>query len=146
MPGTQLSPPAYQGRTLPTEPSLQLESYHLILSLSNVVRINVIMVQCFCSILQLGKVALGPGVYPNSEPLSGAASDASSPLVDVPSTSLSFLKQLFGCAISGVMWAAGPVENSCILGKRMQGTLLYWGNMLFFSSKHKPMSGRLYPH
>lgn len=84
MPGTQLSPPAYQARTLPREPSLQLESYHLILLLSNVVRLNVIMVQCFCSILQLGKVALGPGVYPNSEPLSGAASDTSSLLVNVP--------------------------------------------------------------
>lgn len=99
------------------EPSLQLESYHLILLLSNIARLGVIRAQCYCSILQLGKVVSGLGVYPNSEPLSGAASDTSSPLVGVPSTSLSFLKQLFGCEISGVMWAAVPVS----LGRGMQG-------------------------
>lgn len=67
------------------EPSLQSGSYHLVLLLSNVVRLSTIRAQCYCSILQLGKVAIGPGAYPDSEPLSGAVSDTSSLLVKVPS-------------------------------------------------------------
>lgn len=46
MSGTQLGPPAYQASPLSMEPSLQPDSYHLILLLSNVVRFNVIRAQC----------------------------------------------------------------------------------------------------
>lgn len=48
MPGTQLSPAAYPASTLPTEPSLQPDSYHLT---SNVVRLNAIRAQCYHFIL-----------------------------------------------------------------------------------------------
>jgi hypothetical protein len=86
MPRTQLSPPAYQASTLPMEPSFQSGSYHLVLLLSNVARLSAFRAQYYCSILQLGKVAIGPGAYPNSEPLSRAVSDSSSLLVKVPSS------------------------------------------------------------
>lgn len=63
---------------------------------------------------------MGPGVHPFTKPLSGAASDASSLLVN-----LSLLEQLFGGAISGVTWAPGPVSP----GMRTYDVLLYWGSM-----------------
>lgn len=48
--------------------------------------------------------------------------------------SLSLLKELFGCAISRAMCAAGPGS----LGRRVQGTVPCWGSLLLSSANTSP--------